>query len=70
MSLPTFQYNPNPVALNVISKEVATCPVCKQESEKVIFYSNMFNTDTMQIDDSVICFKKMVHAPKQIQKGD
>ncbi|MCY8807796.1 CbrC family protein [Bacillus atrophaeus] len=29
MSLPTFKYNPNPVALNVISKEKTTCPVCK-----------------------------------------
>ncbi|OCB92756.1 hypothetical protein SRCM101294_03919 [Bacillus amyloliquefaciens] len=25
MSLPTFQYSPNPVALNVFNKEEATC---------------------------------------------
>ncbi|MGY3838657.1 CbrC family protein [Bacillus atrophaeus] len=31
----TFKYNPNPVALNVISKEKTTCPVCKQEREYV-----------------------------------
>ncbi|WP_375005036.1 CbrC family protein [Bacillus velezensis] len=35
MSLPTFKYNPNPVALNVISKEKITCPVCKQECEYI-----------------------------------
>ncbi|MEC1586221.1 CbrC family protein [Bacillus spizizenii] len=35
MSLPTFKYNPNPVALNVISKEKTICPVCKQEHESV-----------------------------------
>ncbi|MGY2643364.1 CbrC family protein [Bacillus inaquosorum] len=42
MSLPTFKYNPNPFALNVISKEKTTCPVCKQEREYVYegpFYS-------------------------------
>jgi uncharacterized protein len=33
MTLPKFKYNPNPLSLGIIKKEVTNCPVCKLERE-------------------------------------
>lgn len=38
--------------------------------EELALLAAKFYTEIGQMDDSVICFKKMVHARKQIQRGD
>lgn len=38
--------------------------------EELALLTAKFFTEIGQMDDSVICFKKMVHAHKQIQRGD
>ncbi|MCM2603281.1 CbrC family protein [Rossellomorea marisflavi] len=42
MTLPTFKYNPDPIKLEVIKKEMTDCPVCNKERDYVYkgpFYS-------------------------------
>lgn len=39
-----------------------------EEDQDLLIYYQL--TEIGQMDDSVICFKKMVHARKQIQRGD